>query len=269
MRVFVPSAYSGQRLPTVLNWHGLGSTGAEQALLSGYEDLAESQGFIVVHPTGVPVPGDSSNSWELADLQDPARDDLAFADALIDLLIADWCADPSRIYSAGMSNGGYFTSRLVCHRADRIAAAASVAGTYHVDDCAPSRPVPYLSFHGTADQVAPFNGGGQSVLLTTDDPVLRAFFEQVMPAEFAEFAADAGCSLEPTSSAVGEDVIRYDYEGCAGGTPMTFFEVTGGGHTWPGSPIADAVAGALGYTTDDVDATADSWAFFQQHVLGD
>jgi polyhydroxybutyrate depolymerase len=268
VRVFVPSSYDGQRLPTVLDWHGLVSNGVEQAVLSGYEELAEADGFIVVHPTGVPAAGDTRNSWELADFQDPARDDLAFADALIQLIVADWCADPARIYSTGMSNGGYFTSRLVCHRADRIAAAVSVAGTYHLDDCTPARPVPYLSFHGTDDQVVPFNGGGQSVL-ATDDPASRSFFEQVMPAEFAEFAADAGCTLEPTSTAVGDDVIRYDYEGCAGGTPMTFFEVTGGGHTWPGSPIADAVAGTLGYTTNTVDATADGWAFFQQHALGD
>ena len=71
MRVFVPSSYAGQRLPTVLDWHGLGSNGVEQAVFSGYEELAESEGFIVVHPTGVPAPGDTSNSWELADFQDP------------------------------------------------------------------------------------------------------------------------------------------------------------------------------------------------------
>ena len=31
---------------------------------------------------------------------------------------------------------------------------------------------------------------------------------------------------------------------------MTFFEVVGGGHTWPGSPMAALVEGGLGYTTD-------------------
>jgi polyhydroxybutyrate depolymerase len=267
VRIFVPSSYADGPLPVVLNWHGLGSNGTEQALFTGYEALAESEGFIVVHPTGVPAPGDTRNSWELADEQDPGRDDIAFANALIDHLITDWCADPARVYSTGMSNGGFFTARLLCQVADRIAAASSVAGTYHPDGCAPARPVPYLAFHGTNDLVVPFDGSGESILLTGDDPVLRAFFQQVMPDEFAEFAADAGCSIDPTKTDVGDDVIAYDYTGCGGGVPMAFFEVTGGGHTWPGSPLADQVAGALGYTTDDVDATAASWAFFEQHSL--
>jgi polyhydroxybutyrate depolymerase len=237
-------------------------------VLTGYEGLAETEGFIAVHPTGVPGLRGGGNSWQLADGQDPTRDDLAFADTLMDTLVAEWCADPTRIYSTGMSNGGFFTARLVCERADRIAAAVSVAGTYHPDGCTPARSVPYLAYHGTADAVVPYNGGGQSVLNTGNDPALRVFFEQVMPDEFGEFAADAGCSPEPTVTPVGQDVIRHDYGGCADGTPMTFFEVTGGGHTWPSSPIADAIA-VLGYTTKDVDATIDGWAFLQQHALTD
>ncbi len=39
------------------------------------------------------------------------------------------------------------------------------------------------------------------------------------------------------------------------------------GHTWPNTPILEEVGGALGYTTTDVDATVDSWAFFQEHSL--
>ena len=250
----------------MLNWHGLGSTGADQAAYTGYEALAESAGFIVVHPTGVPAPGSNLNSWELADGQDLNRDDVAFANALIDVLIDDWCADATRVYSTGMSNGGFFTARLLCEAAERIAAASSIAGTYHPDGCAPARAVPYLAFHGTADLVVPFAGGGQSVLLTDDDPVQRAFFEQVMPDEFAQFAADAGCPLNPTITPVGHEVLRYEYTGCVDGIPLTFFEVTGGGHTWPNSPLADQTA-VLGHTTHDIDATADSWAFFQQHTL--
>ena len=267
VRVFVPSGRSDERLPTVLNWHGLGSNGPDQARFTGYEELAEAEGFLVVHPTGVPGPGAPTNSWELTEQQDPGRDDLAFAGVLIDTLIAEWCADPNRVYSTGMSNGGYFTARLVCELGDRIAAASSIAGISHPEGCTPARPVPYLAFHGTADLVVPFDGSGQSVLLTGDDPVARAFFEQVMPAEFAEFAADANCTPPTSGAPVGEDVIRYDYRGCSGDIVLTFYEITGGGHTWPNSPLADLVAGSLGYTTDTVDDTADSWAYFQQHTL--
>ena len=52
VQVFVPSAAAGtDMLPVVLNWHGLGSNGPQQALFSDYEALAEQEGFVVVHPT--------------------------------------------------------------------------------------------------------------------------------------------------------------------------------------------------------------------------
>ena len=267
MRIFVPSGFTGEPTPTVLNWHGLGSDGPQQAMFTGYEALAAAEGFIVVHPTGVPSPGTDANSWELVDGQDPGRDDIAFANALIDTLIDEWCADPRRIYSTGMSNGGFFTARLLCEIADRIAAASSVAGTFHPEGCAPARPVPYLAFHGTDDLVVPFDGSGESVLISGDNPVLRAFFSQVMPDEFGEFAADAGCARRARKAVVGTDVLRHRYRNCDGDASLVFFEITGGGHTWPSSPLADEVAGGLGYTTDDVDATADSWAFFERYTL--
>ena len=266
VRVFVPSTYAGAVLPLVVNWHGLGSNGSEQAAVTRYEELAERERFIVVHPTGVPAAGDSRNSWQLA-ATSGERDDLRFADHLLDRLIADWCVDANRVYSTGMSNGGFFTARLVCEMADRFAAASSVAGLYHVDDCAPSRPVPYLAYHGTDDTVVPFDGDGQSILIGADaDPALSVFFEQVMPDEFAEFAADAGCDPTPAVTTIG-DVIRYDYIGCRNDVPMSFFEVTGGGHTWPNWPVAGAVEALFGYTTTAVDATVDSWQFFEQHSL--
>jgi len=266
-RVFVPSTFSGVALPLVVNWHGLGGNGPQQAAVTLYEELAEAEGFIAVHPTGVPSVGDSRNSWQLA----PSfgeRDDLAFANELLDHLISDWCVDADRIYSTGISNGGFFTARLVCEMADRLAAASSVAGLYHVAGCAPSRPVPYLAYHGTDDEVVPFDGDGESVLRGADGSLgLRVFFEQVMPEEFAEFAGDAGCDPVPSASAF-DDVIRYDYAGCTDDTPMSFFEISGGGHTWPNWPIAAAVESTLGYTTTAVDATVDSWEFFEQHTLG-
>ena len=241
VRIFVPTVISTDPAPTVLNWHGLGSNGAEQAAFSGYETLAETEGFIVVHATGVPAVVDGPNSWELTEFDTPERDDLAFADSLIDTLVADWCGDPDRIYSTGMSNGGLFTAELVCGRADRIAAAVSVAGTTHPDTCDPSRAVPYVAFHGTADDVIPFAGTGESTLVDEVDP--DGFFGQVMPDEFAEFAASAGCDPEPVRTDETSEVISYEYAGCDDDVPMTFYEIVGGGHTWPDSPLADQLTG--------------------------
>lgn len=263
VRIFVPDVISSDPAPTVLNWHGLGSNGAEQAAFSGYETLAATEGFIVVHATGV-AGADGRNSWELSAFDTPERDDLAFVDALIDLVVADWCGDSARIYSTGMSNGGLFTSELVCNRSNQIAAAASIAGTTHPPTCEPERAVPYISFHGTADSVVPFDGDEPSTLLPPEG--VDALIDDTTPAEFAEFAADAGCSIDPTRVDESDEVVRYDYAGCDDGVPMAFYEIVGGGHTWPASPLSEALAD-FGYFTQDIDATADAWAFMSQHSL--
>ena len=145
---------------------------------------------------------------------------------------------PARVYSTGMSNGGFFTARLICEMADRIAAAVSVAGTYHPESCDPARDVPYMAIHGTQDAVVPYLGGESVLDGGGSDADLRVFFEQVMPEEFAEFAADAGCDVTTVDTNVGNDVIQHAYTGCDGDTPMIFDEVRGGGHTWPSSPMS-------------------------------
>ncbi len=264
VRIYVPAVVAGTEvLPTVLNWHGNGGNGNDHAAYTEFEALAEQEGFIVVHPTGVestdlPVFG-AATGWELVDgLDSPSRDDIAFANALIDELVANWCADSTRIYSIGMSNGGLFTSTLVCVMADRLAGAASVAGVYHSPSCAPSRPVPYLAFHAPDDGVVPYETGGATIFPELRDSVfaLGAFDA------FAAFATQFGCAPNPDASVVGVATIRYDYLNCEGAIPMTFYatDSPADGHSWPGASM-------LGLTTNDVAATLASWRFFEQLSL--
>jgi polyhydroxybutyrate depolymerase len=266
VRVMVPSATTEPRLPVVIDWHGLGGDGPSQAAYSAYEDLGEQEGFVVVHPTGLPLEPGAPNSWQLFD-EPSARDDLAFADALFERLEQDWCADPTRIYSTGFSNGGYFTSRLVCERADRIAAAVSVGGLYHSEGCSPARSVPFMAMHGTADPVVPYDGR-DSILAGTDlaGPETTELLSRVIPDEFSLFAQGAGCTGEPERTTLSPEVVRHDYLDCENGVPMTFYELPGSGHTWPGSPYGDSAADASEYT-DDIRATEDGWEFLRRHQL--
>ncbi len=264
VRVVVPTGSTGSRAPVVIGFHGLGATGPDQARLSGYEALAEREGFIAVHPTSVVDGSDGGIAWQLAPGGD-GRDDVAFTVALIDELVAGWCADPDRVFVTGMSNGGFFVARLVCELSDRIAAAVSVAGMFRPDGCAPARVVPYLAFHGTADEFVPFDGDGESLLLGAGGSLPAELFTTDMPVTFAEFAAGAGCDPAPIDTVVDPLVdggrgtmVRHTYSGCDGGMPMAFVEVVGGGHTWPGA--GGVAAGAL-------DATVDGWAFMRAFAL--
>jgi polyhydroxybutyrate depolymerase len=264
LRIFVPSSAAGTVLPTVINWHASGDDEAAEANVTGYEDLAAAEGFIVVHPRRSTPAYDSTAAWR-TDIDAMEAADLDFVDALLDELVGSWCADPARIYSTGYSLGSLFTSRLVCERSDRIAAAVSVAGVFHTDDCDPDRAVPYAAFHGTADPVLPY-----------DDPDMaiyggdQEFLAQQPRAEFEEFVGAAGCSSPPVDTQPSPSVIRHAYR-CGDGTDRLFYEITGGGHTWPGSTTSnEQYAGlTIGPVTDEIDATAASWDFLRHFHLDD
>ncbi len=277
-RVHVPESYLGApdaSAPVVINWHGLGSDGFQQATYSGYETLAETEGFLTVHPTGPPIPGSDQNAWDLALLTadqmadlgaDPGdRDDVAMAGELIDTLVADWCVDPDRVYSTGLSNGGFFTGRLICEMGDRIAAAVVVAGLTHPDDCEPASAVPLLAYHGTDDAIVPYEGGGTRDIPPQAPPEVAALFDQTIAGEFAQFADSFDCATDPVTENRTDEVTAYRYEGCDSDRfAITLFEIAGGGHTWPGSPLGLVLGPLLGETTYDVDATVDGWAYMRE-----
>ncbi len=276
--LYVPGGTSAP-IPLVLNFHGLGGNGRDQARYSEYQTLAASEGFAAVHPSGL-AGRDSGGvrNWEESRVGSPARDDVQFVSDLIDRVAAQACIDLSRVYATGFSNGGYFSAHLVCELADRIAAAVSVAGISHPDDCDPSRPVALAAIHGTADDIVPFDGSGESLLLgdgKTSSGIsaekaaqLRDAFSQVMPDELAEFAADFNCAAWQDTR-IGDETTLTRYTGCDGSVELRFYAVAGGGHTWPSSRLAVAYNAYGQYATTDISATADGWAFMSQYSLDD
>ncbi len=275
VRVYVPMADGGSSgFPLVMNFHGLGSNGDQQAAFTGYEELAEQKGFVVVHPTAVPssAGGQGLNSWETLATDDPGKDDFAFTNELLDLLIEDYCVDPTRVYATGMSNGGLFTSQLVCEMSDRLAAAVAVAAIYFPASCDPAEPVPFMAIHGTEDATVPFDGDLTGTRFE-GEAFAALLFSTPIPDQFAEFAVAMGCASEGEQIQTSTDIVTTTYSGCDDGVPLVFHEVVGGGHAWPSSPLTEPdspLAGQLaqlqGYSTFDIDATADAWAFFEQRT---
>jgi polyhydroxybutyrate depolymerase len=274
VRVYVPTTHDGtSELPLVINFHGFGSNGDQQAAFTGYEELAEEEGFVVVHPTAVPSTSeeDGRNSWETVAVDDPAKDDVAFVHELLDVLIEDYCVDETRLYATGMSGGGLFTSQLVCEMSDRLAAAVSVAAISYPQGCDPAEPVPFRAIHGTEDPTVPFDGDPTGTRFEGEEFV-EVLFSEPMPDQFAQFAEAMGCDPEGERVQTSTDVVTTTYSGCDDDVPLAFYEVVEGGHAWPSSPLAEPespiveqLTALQGYTTFDIDATADSWAFFQQH----
>ena len=250
-RLFIPSGYDpAVPTPLVLNFHGFGSNGASQEAYSGLADVAEREGFVLVSPDGAGSPP----QWHIYGRLLPGFvDDYAFTERLLDQLEATLCIDTSRVYAAGLSNGGGMAQALGCRLNDRIAAVGSVAGAPFNDAaCTGKEPVPVIAFHGTADEVVAFEGEGS--LFGLNLPPIRTTMQ--------EWAAHNGCDLEVHSERIAVDVIRESYEGCDEDSAVELYVIEGGGHTWPGAPDRPG----LGTITQSISASELMWQFFKEHA---
>lgn len=252
----VPAAYDpAMPAPLVISIHGFAEWPAHQMQISRWNDLADRHGFIVVYPAGTGFP----RRWRAGGgTAADAMPDVTFIADLLDDLAARYTIDSKRIYVNGLSNGGGMSYLLACQLADRIAAAGSVAGAYlfPLSACQPSRPVPFIAFHGTADPIVPYAGGPSA---SFDLPF------PVVPDWIAAYAQRSGCDAAPVPLPGRGEVSGVQYAGCRDGADVVFYTIAGGGHAWPGGePLPRFI---VGHTTQDIDATAVMWAFFSEHRL--
>nr|WP_238994795.1 PHB depolymerase family esterase [Mycolicibacterium chubuense] len=244
----------------VVNLHGAGSTGADQAAVTNYDAVADQHGFVVAYPDGIDFSWADGRGASVPDRQ--GVDDVGFLSALITSLTQQYGIPAGRVFVTGMSAGGFMAQRLACDRADLVAAVAPVAGTLgSAVPCAPSRPVSVLAVHGSADPVVPFNGGAMVGRGGPSDIVAA-------PAMAGRWRGLNGCPppVEEPVTGVGDGtaVARSVSKGCAGGTEVDFVTITGGGHTWPAGRFS-LPAVSVGPTTQAYDASVASADFFAAH----
>jgi polyhydroxybutyrate depolymerase len=251
VNVHVPQSYDpANPMPLVLNFHGFTSDAVQEAILSQMTAKADAAGFIVMYPLGTGAP----LSWNAGACCGAASalgvDDIGFVRDIIATAEDRLCVDSHRVFATGMSNGGFLSHRIGCELSDRIAAIAPVAGVLGVDSCHPTRPVPVMHFHGTADPLEPYDGSD-----TLGFPSVAA--------TIAGWASRDGCTGAPVETYHHGDAHCSTYEHCAAGANVTLCTIDGGGHTWPGgTPVPP-----FGATSTDLSATDAMWSFFAAHPL--
>jgi polyhydroxybutyrate depolymerase len=251
-RLYIPARYTGNvAVPLVFNLHGYTSNNIQQELYGNFRPIADTANFIICHPNGT-FDGANNRFWNAG--FGGTVDDIGFIMALLDHLETTYNIDPARVYSTGMSNGGFMSFTLACSRADRIAAIASVTGGMTIllrGTCSPSRPVPIMQIHGTADPTVPYAGNAQ--FLGVDS--LISFWEN-------HNGCTGGATVTPvpnTNLTDGCTATRYDYSNCDANSEVVLYKVDGGEHTWPGAAIN------IGVTNRDFNASLEIWKFFNKH----
>jgi polyhydroxybutyrate depolymerase len=128
--VHAPDSYGpGKRYPLVLVFHGRPGTAEEMVELTGMNDVADANEFLVVYPQSM--------------------FDTEAVSALLDHLVATWNIDPKHIHAAGFSRGGSLVYRLAMRLPERFGSLAPVSAS--LGDVSPSAPLSLMTFQGTAD----------------------------------------------------------------------------------------------------------------------
>ena len=151
--------------PLIVLLHGYGADGFAQDAYFGFSELADDRQVFVAYPDGT-IDRRAARFWNATDAccdeYNTGVDDVAYLNAVIDDMEANYNIDKKRVFFVGHSNGGFMSHRMACDAAGRIAGIAALAGDNWQDPskCNPSQPVAALQIHGDADAVVPYDGMG-------------------------------------------------------------------------------------------------------------
>jgi polyhydroxybutyrate depolymerase len=225
-----PAWTKPSKAPVIFMLHGGGGT-PEHTGGVDLEKYGDPKGFIIVYPEG------RNRGWnDGRPVKNRSYDDVGFLSALMDELVAKYNADPKRIYSTGISNGGFMSFTLACRIPEKIAAIAPEAGSMGpavVEDCHPKRSIPVMMINGTADPLVKFEGGK---VLGRDDR------ESAPVGKVVDFWRNQACGSArppikferlPDVDPNDGSTVEVERIHCPGGEIVNY-TVKGGGHTWPG-----------------------------------
>lgn len=176
--VYIPQSIQhnpDKKVPLVLAMHGYTCTGEIYAGNSGWYDVAEKHGFIVVFPSAlhakVNMPEQGLmpdwaplNAWNVF-LEDDRPDELKFFSFLLDKMIAEYPVDAHRVFATGHSWGSLMTEMLALGLTERFAAAAPCSGAFFGGAYEKMTSLPYAAENGVQLPIWMFWGTDEEWLI--------------------------------------------------------------------------------------------------------
>ncbi len=260
----LPKNYGSEPLPLVMVFHGGGGTAEQVKKHTKFSKLADKENFIVVYPNSVDK---NWNDGRIGDKLPMKRDDVKFISMMLDTLIADYKINSKRIFSTGISNGGFFSIYLTYKMSDRILGIAPVTANIPEnlkESFTLTSPVSLLLINGTKDPLVKYDGGavgfreeegGMGSSISTDWTIKiwteNNLCQQSSKIEEMDNKEDDGCKAEKTT-----------YYKCKDNSKVVLIKIVGGGHTWPGASqyLPKLIVGAV---CKDFNATETIWEFFK------
>lgn len=253
--LYVPASYSADMpVALLLCFHGYTSNNKVIMNYSKFNEIADTANFIIAYPQGTLLEGKTHwnvGGWTLKS----KTDDIGFVNLLLDSISDKYSIDSNRIYSTGMSNGGFMSFLLGCQLSDRIAAIASIAGSMTIQtfaNCDPKHPTPVLQMHGDADGTVPYQG---AATWTKSIDEVVGYWVNFNQTEATPQENAIPNSIEGKESAITQSIYNTEKEGCA---TVAHYKIAAGEHTWPGA-----------WGNKDVNASIEVWQFLSQYNLAE
>jgi len=236
---FPPEEKMQDQIPVLFHLHGGGGTasGTVGLTFGRFNELADRDGFIMIYPQAIEKNWNDGRKSDLVFAWKENIDDVGFIAAIIDELKKEVKVDEDRIFTAGMSNGGFMSMRLLCDRADIFRGGAILTATLSEDYlplCNPDKPTAVMIINGTDDSLVPYDGGEVMVLN-------RPRGQIVSTDEIVEFWKEENDCITkkpivhlPDIKDDGTTVSIEEYTNCNDRGSLVLYKIEGGGHTWPG-----------------------------------
>jgi polyhydroxybutyrate depolymerase len=301
--VHLPNGYDkAKKYPVVMMLHGFDQDGDDIERIAHFNQFADANGIVAVYPNGLGrkwdlgvAPAQQNPGFQhhrgfgggggmggppygggggrhggggQGRRDEPVRaNDLAYFDAMLDKVEAEYSTDASRIYATGLGGGATMDYRLACMMSERIAAIAPVGATFPesmAKNCGPSHPIAVLMIEGTADPISNYKGASHPKA-----PAVASLSAEDSAKTWSKLDT---CSDKAKQSSIaaktsgGMETKVDDYADCQQGAEVELYSVVGGGNTWPGGEQYLSEK-QVGKTSADFDADEVIWKFLAGRKL--
>ena len=274
-----PAGLAADKRPVVILLHGHGMSSAVALGIKGFlgysnpqwMETAEREKVLLIAPDGTKN-NEGKAAWNACRTDAPTNtssDDVGFIAALIDTAIADWHADPERIYVFGTSHGGFMTYRVASELGPKLAAIGVESAAMPLQSrCkAPAHPLSLFAAHGTADEIVPYGGGklgswilkGRGTASGVEASVEQWRKLDRLLAPPAVYKFPHLHASDPTS------VARFVWGADPHGLQVEFLRIDGGGHTPASTTIEPpwVLRKLVGEMNHDLNTSDEAWNFFK------
>lgn len=259
---------SVNNLPLVFVFHGGGGTGKQIMKETGFNKISDKDKFIVVYPNGE---NKGWNDGRGEPIEKTIFNDVKFISILIDTITKQYNIDTNRIFSTGISNGGFFSFYLAYKMSNKFLAVAPVTANIPKnlkEKYTLENPVSLFLINGTKDPLVKYEGGkigfkfgkSRGTSISTDETI--SIFKKLIK-----------CSDNPKAEEIPDKIeddecyaTKYTYSGGINNTEVVLIKIENGGHTWPGGSQY-LPKKLIGNTCKDFKASEVIWEFFKSREI--